>query len=85
MLITERRSGRRGGVLPDLVAVAGAAMLTTLKELTARGIQLRIVEAHAQSRDLLRAEGLEEQVGYFGRHISVDQAISEFMQTTRPV
>jgi high affinity sulfate transporter 1 len=68
------------------VDVAGAAMLTALhKELTARGIQLRIVEAHAQSRDLLRAEGLEEQVGYFGRHISVDQAISEFMQTTRPV
>jgi hypothetical protein len=29
--------------------------------------------------DLLRAEGLEEQIGYFGRHLSVDQAIIESM------
>ncbi|MDT7746489.1 MAG: methylthioxylose transferase [Pseudonocardiales bacterium] len=33
MLITERRSGRRGGVLPDLVAVAGAAMLVAVAAL----------------------------------------------------
>ena len=65
------------------VDVAGAAMLATLhKELSTRGIQLRIVEAHAKTRDLLRAEGLEEQVGYFGRHMTVDQAIVEFSQLT---
>jgi MFS superfamily sulfate permease-like transporter len=64
------------------VDVAGAAMLTALhKELSARNIQLRIVEAHAKARDLLRAEGLEEQVGYFGRHMSIDQAISEHLQS----
>jgi sulfate permease, SulP family len=63
------------------VDVAAAAMLTAMhRELASRGIQLRIVEAHAQARDLLRAEGLEEQVGYFGRHISVDQAIVEFLE-----
>jgi MFS superfamily sulfate permease-like transporter len=63
------------------VDVAGAAMLAELhRELSARGIQLRIVEARAKSRDLLRAEGLEEQVGYFGRHISVEQAIVEFVR-----
>ena len=28
-------------------------------------------------RDLLRAEELEERVGYLGRHLSVDQAITE--------
>jgi hypothetical protein len=33
---------------------------------------------------LLRAEGLEERVGYFGRHLPVDQAIAEFEQTLRP-
>jgi hypothetical protein len=33
VLITERRSGRRGGVLPDLVAVAGAAMLVAVAAL----------------------------------------------------
>jgi hypothetical protein len=40
---------------------------------------MRIVEAHATVRDLLRAEGLEERVGYLGRRISVDQAIAEFL------
>jgi hypothetical protein len=35
------------------------------------------VEAHAKVRDLLRAEGLEERVGYLGRHMSVEQAITE--------
>jgi MFS superfamily sulfate permease-like transporter len=64
------------------VDVAGADMLAALhKELALRGTQLRIVEAHARVRDLLRAEGLEEQVGYLGRHISVDQAICEFNQS----
>jgi SulP family sulfate permease len=60
------------------IDVAGVAMLTALhKELKERGVQLRIVEAHAQARDLLRAEGLEDQVGYFGRHMTVEQAINE--------
>ena len=68
------------------VDVAGAGMLAALqKELRARGIQLRIVEAHAQARDLLRAEGLEEQVGYFGRHMSVEQAIVEFVESSQHV
>jgi hypothetical protein len=60
-------------------------MLETLhKELAARGIQLRIVEAHAKVRDLLRAEGLEDQVGYFGRHMTVEQAIHEYEQVVQP-
>jgi MFS superfamily sulfate permease-like transporter len=64
------------------VDVAGAAMLTALhSELSTRGIQLRIVEAHANTRDLLRAEEIEEKVGYLGRHMSIDQAIVEFLQS----
>jgi SulP family sulfate permease len=64
------------------IDVAGSAMLAALhKDLKARGIQLRIVEAHAQSRDLLRAEGLEDQVGYFGRHMTVEQAIVEHAES----
>jgi high affinity sulfate transporter 1 len=60
------------------VDVAGAKMLSTLNhDLAKDGIRLRVVEAHAEVRDLLRAAGLEEQVGYFGRHMSVDQAIIE--------
>ena len=62
-----------------IVDVAGARMLTGLhQDLAKRGINLRVVEAHARVRDLLRAEGLEERVGYLGRHLSVDQAIVEF-------
>ena len=67
------------------VDVAGAAMLAKLHaDLTARAIQFRIVEAHARSRDLLRALGLEEQVGYFGRHMTVEQAIIEYSEAARP-
>jgi len=62
-----------------IVDMAGARMLSTLhKDLTARGANLRLAEAHSRVRDLLRAEGLEERVGYLGRHLSVDQAIVEF-------
>jgi high affinity sulfate transporter 1 len=65
------------------IDVAGADMLAELhKDLHARGIRLRIVEARARARDLLRAVGLEEQVGYLGRHMSIDQALIEFVETT---
>jgi hypothetical protein len=30
---------------------------------------------------MLRAEGMEEQIGYFDRHVSVDQSIVEFVQS----
>lgn len=61
------------------VDVAGARMLSTLqRDLSSRGVRLRLVEAHANNRDLLRAEGLEEQVGHLGRLSTVDQAVAEF-------
>jgi len=65
-----------------LVDVAGARMLAGLhRELGKRGIRMRIVEPHAKVRDLLRAEGIEERIGYLGRHLTVDQAIVEFQET----
>jgi len=64
-----------------MVDVAGARMLVTLHaNLAKREIPLRIVGAHAKVRDLLRAEALEDRVGYLGRHLSVDQAIEEFQK-----
>lgn len=61
--------------------VAGAKMLDGLQQdLAKRNAQLRIVEAHSKARDLLRAVGVEEKIGYLGRHISIDQAIAEFHQ-----
>jgi high affinity sulfate transporter 1 len=61
------------------VDLAGARMLASLHEqLKAEGLSLRLVAAHAAVRDLLRAEGIEERVGYFGRRISVAEVVDEF-------
>jgi SulP family sulfate permease len=62
------------------VDLAGARMLATLHpELQASGIRLRLVGAHAGVRDILRAEGLEEQLGYFGRRLSVADVVDEWL------
>jgi anti-anti-sigma regulatory factor len=54
-------------------------MLAKLHEaLESQGIRLRLVSAHSAVRDMLRAEGLEETIGYFGRRISVADVIDEF-------
>ncbi len=61
-----------------LVDIAGAGMLGGLhRDLAKRDISFRIAEAHAKVRDLLRAAGLEDRVGYLGRHMTIDQAITE--------
>jgi SulP family sulfate permease len=64
------------------VDIAGARMLAKLhRDLEEADIRMRLVSAHAPVRDILRAEGLEESVGYFGRRISVADVIDEFEQT----
>ncbi|MCM8612787.1 SulP family inorganic anion transporter [Accumulibacter sp.] len=61
------------------VDLAGARMLATLHaELRAAGIRLRLVAAHAAARDILRAEGLDERAGDFGRGSSVAEVVDEF-------
>ena len=68
-----------------VVDLAGARMLKTLHAtLEKAGIRLRMVAAHAAVRDMLRAEGLEERVGYFGRRISLADAIDEFEGVAQP-
>jgi hypothetical protein len=58
-------------------------MLTTLHaELKAAGIRLRLVDARASVRDILRAEGLETLVGDFGRGTSVALAVDELQGRT---
>jgi MFS superfamily sulfate permease-like transporter len=60
------------------IDIAGARVLAGLhRDLAKRSITLRVVEGHSKVRDLLRAEGLEEQVGYLGRHLSIEKAIEE--------
>jgi len=61
------------------VDLAGAHMLKTMHAaLAGMGIRLRFVSARAAVRDILRAEGLEERVGYFGRRILIADVIDEF-------
>lgn len=62
-----------------ILDMAGAAMLKTLHvQLASAGIELRIVNARASVRDLLRAEGLEERVGRIGRRATAADVIDEF-------
>jgi MFS superfamily sulfate permease-like transporter len=61
------------------VDVAGARMLSKLHgELESAGIAFRLAGAHATVRDILRAEGLEERAGYFGRRIAAVDVVDEF-------
>lgn len=62
-----------------IVDLAGAHMLLQLQaQLAVAGIRLRLVNARASVRDILRAEGLEERVGHIGRVASVADAVDEF-------
>jgi high affinity sulfate transporter 1 len=66
------------------VDLAGAEMLASLHgELDAAGIRLRVVEAHADVRDTLRREGLEERLGHVSRRASLAQVVEEFVATGR--
>lgn len=67
------------------VDLAAARMLSTLhRDLAALGILFRLVEVHAEPRDLLRATGLEERMGHLGRRLSLDQVITEYEQGPQP-
>jgi MFS superfamily sulfate permease-like transporter len=59
------------------VDIAGARMLGEVqRELALRGAKLRLVEARADVRDLLRAE-IGASVGEVSRRLSIDSAIVE--------
>ena len=61
------------------VDLAGARMFLDLHaELAKRGKILRLVEAHASVRDLLRIEGAEDRVGRIDRFASVGDVIDHF-------
>jgi len=58
------------------VDIAGARLLGDMhRELAARGIELRLVDARASVRDLIRAEG-GPAVGEVSRRISLEDAVA---------
>jgi sulfate permease, SulP family len=65
------------------VDLAGARMLGGLQaELAVAGVVLRLVGARGGVRDILRAEGLAERVGTFGRTVSLADVIDESQGST---
>ncbi len=67
------------------VDLAGARMLMRLAtDLSARAVTLRVAEARAPVRDILRAEGLEARVGTISRQTSVADAIEESSRDASP-
>ena len=67
------------------VDLAGARMLQNLAdELAKRHVTLRVTDAHAAVRDLLRAEGVDERVGGVNRFASVADVVDDFVvESTR--
>jgi MFS superfamily sulfate permease-like transporter len=64
------------------IDLAGAKMLLHLQaELARRSIVLRLVEARASVRDLLRIEGAEERVGAINRYATLADVIEDFQKT----
>ncbi|MDX2168016.1 MAG: SulP family inorganic anion transporter [Deltaproteobacteria bacterium] len=61
------------------VDLAGARMLNRLAaDLAAQGVGLRLAEAHAAVRDVLRAEGLEAAAGPISRRTTVADLVDAF-------
>jgi sulfate permease, SulP family len=66
------------------VDLAGTRMFLELhSEVAKRGVILRLVEAHASVRDLLRIEGAEERVGRIDRFGTVADVIEDFQKAQR--
>ena len=60
------------------VDTAGAVLIKKLYlDLKAKGISFKIAEAHAEVRDILRAEEIEHLMGHISRKVSIDDLITE--------
>ena len=61
------------------IDAAGARMLAQLQDqLSAEGIMFRVAEAHAEVRDILRASGVDRQIGGVSRRTSISDVIRDF-------
>jgi high affinity sulfate transporter 1 len=67
------------------VDLAGARMLTKLcDELAARNAALRLTDAHATVREILREEGLETRTGAITRWTSIADVVQAFERSIAP-
>ncbi len=62
------------------VDVSASKMLVKLqRELSGRGVSLRIVNALSEAREMLRKQGIEHSIGHISRKLTTDQIIAEFV------
>jgi sulfate permease, SulP family len=67
------------------IDMAGARMFLRLHaELAKRGIAFGLVEARSSVRDMLRVEGLENEIGRIDRFTTLADAIEDFQSRTAP-
>ena len=60
------------------VDIAGARLIKKLYiDLEAKGISLKISDAHASVRDILRIEEIDDLLGHISRKISLDELVNE--------
>lgn len=63
----------------NFVDVAGARFLLWLEDdLEKKGILFRIVDALGNVRDILRAEGMEEEIGHISRKHTINEILAEY-------
>jgi high affinity sulfate transporter 1 len=62
------------------IDIAGARFFLDLEDdLEKQGIRLRIVDALSQARDILRAEGMEQEIGHISRKVAIHDLVTAFM------
>ena len=63
----------------NYVDVQGARFLLQLEdELEKKGIAFRIVDALGRVRDILRAEGMENEIGHISRRMTINEILEDF-------
>lgn len=67
----------------NYVDVSGARFMLQLEdELEKQGIGFRIVDALGNVRDILRAEGMEREIGHISRKLTINQILAENKKST---
>jgi high affinity sulfate transporter 1 len=68
----------------NYVDVPGARFLIQLEdELEKKGIDFRIVDALGSVRDILRAEGMEQEIGHISRRHTINEILAEFEELNK--
>jgi len=63
----------------NYVDIAGARFMVQLKDdLAKKKVDFRIVEALGKVRDILRAEGMEKEIGHISRKDTINEIIAEY-------